>query len=210
MLRNVGRFHYISMIKKHPRGIERRLPQFDAWVGSWKDPHIRDYYQFYYNCETREHDPCIPDDVKAKAELEAVYSRHRPHLQKVFAPTQPNQEFVDDHMPTREDTGRMRLGAFLKECLKKETRGELHVLVLWGAAATVSFVLMMLRSVVWADYAQPNIHLDPHETYYHYNIHILRDEVDSFVGRINMLSSHSEEVMREAKRKALLRLEHSQ
>ena len=63
---------FISLIKKHPRGIENRLQHFDRWVVGWKTPPINSYYDYYHNGETGKHRMWVPDCPKSKMALDLV------------------------------------------------------------------------------------------------------------------------------------------
>lgn len=45
------RFQYISIIKKHPRGVVDRMQRFDQWAQSWNDPNIKTYKDLFENGE---------------------------------------------------------------------------------------------------------------------------------------------------------------
>jgi len=75
-----SRAMFISLIKKHPKGISNRLEPFDKWVAGWKTPPIDSYYDYYRNAETREHEMWIPDCPKSRTALDLVEYGHRPAL----------------------------------------------------------------------------------------------------------------------------------
>ena len=75
-----SRAMFISLIKKHPRGIENRLQHFDKWVLGWNTPPINSYYDHYRNGEAGEHEMWVPDCPKSRIALDLVEFNHRPAL----------------------------------------------------------------------------------------------------------------------------------
>ena len=53
--------NYISLIRKYPKGMPNRLEEFDKWAASWNQPHINNYYDYFLNGETQQHEMWMPD-----------------------------------------------------------------------------------------------------------------------------------------------------
>jgi len=51
----------------------------------------------------------------------------------------------------------MTIGVFYKECLKAETRSDIHLLAMWSTAAIVILIWLNYLLLFKSDYIQPNV-----------------------------------------------------
>jgi hypothetical protein len=97
---------------------------------------------------------------------------------------------VDDHLLSL-DAKHLSLKKFLKECLKEETRTDVHRLFMWSWVGLASLALSFYKSYIRQDYKQKIVDLESDESFYRYNPNILEKEVRAYVDKINMINQHS-------------------
>lgn len=98
--------------------------------------------------------------------------------------------YADDNLLSLDAT-HLSLKKFLKECLKEETRTDVHRFFMWSWVALASLVLIFYKGYIKQDYKQRIVHLEPDESFYRYNPNILEKEVRAYVDKINMINQHS-------------------
>lgn len=101
----------------------------------------------------------LPDSDLAKSELAQCAARHRPGLAEMSDKFIIKETYyVDDHLLSLDAT-HLSLRKFLRECLKEETRTDVHRYFLWSWVALAGLVLIFYKGYVRQDYKQRIVHL---------------------------------------------------
>lgn len=197
-----ARRNYVSIVRKYPDGLGNRMERFDEWTKTWNDPNVTSYYDFFYNFESRKFEAYIPDSDSAKNELAQCAARHRPVIAELSDKLNIKDNYYSNDNLLSIDVAHLSFRRFVREGLSQETRTDVHRFFLWLSVSVVMLAVTFYDCVIREDHKQQVVHLEPDPNFYRYNPNLLEYEVKAFIEKINMLNSHSQDVLIKAKERA--------